>query len=679
MKRFLAAVAALVLASTAADAATYHVRPGGNNSNAGTSYAAAWQTIAKANTAARPGDMIYVYTGSYAHFPAPDSAGSNPTGGGRIRYVGANLGGDPITNASARSAITIATGSMSKPYVVLRGLHFAGGLTMTETADRCSVSSCTFDSDMNIEGADYGAVEGNIFNGSRFKVANAGGRSVSMTISYNTFPSLGRGVHGSTGNIALFGNNQDGPVGQLDSTRFDRNRMDVEMQTDTDDTHPQVWFWTRYNTSAYNYWHINFKSTLNVNGQYALRMRDSCYRNLWNGDTIIGEGQKGKIYLSSDGRSTTAWKNSVFENTVDSCRWILSGCQTSYIEAQQGLHTCTISRSVFAASGHALLAPWSVTGRSSITHNTFAGSADNGVVRFSNEQFPFSGQYADTGLSFTNNIVYAFPPAYGPAPVSNYSGGASGAYNYGLQFDRHQAIDSSGAAGRLQKKLISNNNLYSYFGYAATSNGDRSLVIGARDNDYDNSAPGNNAGWEVATRQDSLSAYGSPLFADSTRSSLFDPTPTALLPLDAGAISYTQYGHMSVTPTSVVFTKGIPDSVDLVYRARLGQGTQTWDWNGEEVDKWAQHGLTYQSHTDGDARSDELLISFDGGDSVFVVHVFYDGSMPGDDTILPGVYGTNLDMLLLGADAETDLTLPLLYNSPREAYYRTVRVPIRIE
>nr|WP_202424333.1 hypothetical protein [Duganella levis] len=60
-----AALVAFALTS-GAQAATYYVAPGGNDSNAGT-LAAPWQSIARAQTAAAPGDTIYFRGGDYVY------------------------------------------------------------------------------------------------------------------------------------------------------------------------------------------------------------------------------------------------------------------------------------------------------------------------------------------------------------------------------------------------------------------------------------------------------------------------------------------------------------------------------------------------------------------------------------------------------------------------------------
>lgn len=60
-----AALAAFAL-TTGAQAATWYVAPGGNDSNAGT-IAAPWQSIAKAQSAAAPGDTIYFRGGDYVY------------------------------------------------------------------------------------------------------------------------------------------------------------------------------------------------------------------------------------------------------------------------------------------------------------------------------------------------------------------------------------------------------------------------------------------------------------------------------------------------------------------------------------------------------------------------------------------------------------------------------------
>src|SRR6185437_15964353 len=61
-----ASVIVLVAAPDAAAAQAYYVAPGGSDSAAGTQ-AAPWATIARAQSAAQPGDTVYFRGGTYAY------------------------------------------------------------------------------------------------------------------------------------------------------------------------------------------------------------------------------------------------------------------------------------------------------------------------------------------------------------------------------------------------------------------------------------------------------------------------------------------------------------------------------------------------------------------------------------------------------------------------------------
>ena len=87
----------------AAHATTYYVKSTGSDAASGTSSAAAWATIGKANSRVAPGDVVIISNGTYAQFPLPAVAG---TAGARISYVG-NL-------ASPSSVVVTPVGSLTR-------------------------------------------------------------------------------------------------------------------------------------------------------------------------------------------------------------------------------------------------------------------------------------------------------------------------------------------------------------------------------------------------------------------------------------------------------------------------------------------------------------------------------------------------------------------------------------
>src|SRR5690606_7666885 len=73
------------LVAGAAGAEEYFVSPGGDNSNAGTSASAPWKTIAKANSALAPGDVVYLRGGKYLDDPIKPARSG--TANARIVYA----------------------------------------------------------------------------------------------------------------------------------------------------------------------------------------------------------------------------------------------------------------------------------------------------------------------------------------------------------------------------------------------------------------------------------------------------------------------------------------------------------------------------------------------------------------------------------------------------------------
>lgn len=510
----------LVTASVAG-AAVYHVAESGSDLSSGASYEEAWGTIGKANAAARPGDVIYVWGSGagYTHFPKPDSAGSNPDGGGYITYIGAGVPGwDPMQNAGARPRI-IGGGVMTTPYTVIKGFDVDGALTLKGTAQRCSVVATTIRGDLLLDGCDYTVVSRCVGLGPRLSVAYAGQDShvVSCTIEDSQFPKLGEGVSGGNHRF-ITGRTQ---TSKCDSLLFARNRLHTVM-TDISDSHPRVHFWTQHSTFRNNH---HFIRTLQAGREfYAMRLRDSTSHNAFIGDTIIMVGPALSIlYWSSEGDSADAWQRTVGNNVVDSCYINLMGSAGSRMLFQQGMYGWTFRHNVMLCHGRPIDAG-DVKQKNLLDHNTFVGGPWLGVVNFDRtETLPGFG---DT-LTFTNNIVYA----------SYYGDTADVVSNYCAMFAHTQAFDSA-AVGR----LVSDHNLFAYYGWRFTP-GDRAH----RWDQGNYSRTGAGSLWYQTTGLDEHSIYGSPLFQDSTLTLIFDPRLRPGSPAigagsggsDIGAVAFT--------------------------------------------------------------------------------------------------------------------------------------------
>lgn len=485
-----------MLFAALAEAATYHVSPTGSDLASGASFGNAWQTISKANAESRPGDVVYVWptpTG-YAHFPRPDSAGSNPTGGGRITFIGAGYFTDPIVSPNERTWIP-GGGTVASPYTTIKGFRIDGACTLKGTAQRCSLSNSTITGDLLLDGCDYTVVSRCEVLGPHLSIAYAGQDShvVACTVEDSNFPNLGVGVSGGNHRF-ITGRTR---ASKCDSLLFQRNRLHTVMN-DIEDAHPRVHFWTQHSTFRHNYHYIATKMA----GRefYAVRLRDSTSSNAFVGDTIIMVGPALSIlYWSSEGDSADAWQRTVGNNTVDSCYINLMGSAGSRMLFQQGMFGWTFRHNVLMCHGRPIDAG-DVKQKNLIDHNTLVGGPWLGVVNF--DRTETEPGFGDT-VTFTNNIVYASYLGDTADVVSNYC----------AFFAHTQAFDSAGVG-----RLVSDHNLFSYYGWRFTP-GDRTHRWDQ--GNYSFTGAGNL--WNQTTAQDAHSLYSSPLFMDSTLSLIFDP------------------------------------------------------------------------------------------------------------------------------------------------------------
>lgn len=497
--------------SSTASAATYHVSPAGSDSASGLTALDAWRTIAKANAEARPGDRVYVWPNpdGYAHFPHPDSAGSNPTGGGRIAFIGASNAGDPLVDLAARAGIVVPQGDLVTSYTSMSGLTVRGSCFVRSPAQRCSVSACTIEGDLALDGCRYSVVSRCVSYGPRLSIAYVGNRGavVGCTVEDCSFPLLGVGVAG--GNHRFITGATE--TAKCDSLRFLRNRLIITI-SDNMDSHPRVHFWTQHSLFAHNYYRIYTKNR--TRETYALRLRDSTLFNAFVCDTIVMTGSAPAIvYFSSDGDSLGKWKKTVGNITMDSCYVNLIGSTGgSRMLFQQGMYGWTLRYNTMICAGRILDAD-DVKQRTIIDHNTFVGGPNLGIVSF--DKSPIAPAFNDT-VTFTNNILYSLVPGIPNDLVTN---------NCPI-YIHSQAFDSAGAG-----LLVSDHNLYAYYGYR-TVPGDRTQ----RWDQGQYSRTGAGGTWSQFFGQDEHSIYGSPLFMDSTISSGFNAYLSANSPaLHAGS------------------------------------------------------------------------------------------------------------------------------------------------
>lgn len=597
---FIAAALLTFAAVRCATAATRYCGPGGNDNNDGSTYALRWATWTKANADLQPGDVCYATPGTHTGTPNPANTGSSPTGNGRITIIGYSLLGDCFTNQTARDQVRFANGAITRPYLTIYAVHVNASLDLQDAGDRDSIGWCTYDGDMYVNG-DYSTVTRCEFRGQRIAIGRyvaLGSVTVSDTMTWNRFPNLGQGVAfsctdpGDGGeSIEQWGLTQaaGGSWARVDSCVYENNWRKITMDPCSMDTHPRIMFYTRYTRQTGNRLDLTLNCT--PKWQYALRIRDSSYRDTLVRDTIIvTAGSPGKCWIgiSTSGRSD--WVNGVFETVVDSCFWNLSAAGGgSYTVFQDHMTNVKLTHNTIVTKGNALRA-WDINGKNTVQFNTLC-STGGYVCDFSSDNSPgFGGAYTDTALIFRYNIVYN---GHSPTRPDPFPGTQTGCVKFfTADFDSGMATTQKHA----QRRLVANNNLYSYYGYA-TRVGDRSV------NGYRNTTvaggPSARAGWcgnqpgdSTATNMDSyenvfgvdsLSVYGSPQFDQGNSDSLltedFNPMISMDSPArgiatgtaDAGAVSYPTTPLMSTSPAYVLFQ---PDlfGTSNVFITNIGDG-----------------------------------------------------------------------------------------------------------
>ena len=106
-----------------AHSAEYFVSPDGNDGNAGTSLAAPWRTIGKANATLKPGDTVYLLGGKYRDDPIRPSRSG--TSGAPIRYV-AYQGEEPVLTSGSKDGLAPAIDLKDRSYIIVDGIHVDG-------------------------------------------------------------------------------------------------------------------------------------------------------------------------------------------------------------------------------------------------------------------------------------------------------------------------------------------------------------------------------------------------------------------------------------------------------------------------------------------------------------------------------------------------------------------------
>ena len=693
MKRLIAVLLGLAL-STPAFATSYYVRVNGSAGNAGTSFGAAW-TLAKANTDTRPGDIVYVYPGTYTTTINPDSAGSNPTGGGYITFIGAGQTTDPLSDQGTRNQIIIPSMTLSKSYVVIKGMRIAS-LTFGKTAARDSVMTVTLGGFLSYKaGTKYNDLSDFVYTGDSFEMGYTGFVNGDALITkgnnlrYGSMPYLGVGLHGTQQSTFVMGNaNCLDYYGLTDSTHFFAVTRNFKTESDLGDSHPQVLYRCRNTTFDYCYTSIDNERTRIAS--YIYRQRDSTVNTHWNVDTLMVSGPGSNVmFLLSSGNNSDCGDRQIAGTVIDSSYWNWAAATgDSPMEGQDNLNGITMTYSTFVTRGRCLYT-YAMRGRSTIDHCTFVGTAgfgedwDGGIIQFyrgGNGTINYPA-WGDTTLTFTNNIVADMgTPVVAPPYIKAGDDLLGYKKNYCIGYAR-AAIDSGGKM-KQQKKLLANNNLYWSRSYISSA-GDRSLatdVNGPGTLLY--SRPGDSTAlnlgkWENRYNTDSTSVYGDPLFRDSSMTATFDPTPASGSAAigagssgsDIGAIAAPLSANFSYSPTAIVFWIGVPDTAVITLN---NTGSQDMSFNfGPNA--WHESATGYPKPCDLAKYGITLDHCVSGGSTLhaggtYTQTLYYDGSTP------PGGGSTTTTLAFA---VSSGLGLPIVYYTPTDPH-EVVLIPIGI-
>jgi len=399
----LPVVLAALLFALPAQAKTLWVSSNGSDSNAGTSQTSPLRTIAKANALVVPGDVVRILPGTYADFPSPSAA---PTGGLRVTYIGTTTSADPMRDTLSRASIVLPSGSLTKSYVTIKGVRFAGNLGCSEAGDRDSLIDVTVDGDFDHQGGDYDIYSRDVFKGSKFNL-NKGtlGSSDGVEIYNCDFRYVGQNETEGDHNWLVW--NADSTVEMFNRRLItveaglpmefggewhfdDRNRISRGNKTII-----------HLNRGAPNMWRWRSDASVDI----------GCFGNRFDCDTILvtgsSSGNESNLLFSSsaDCGNETYLPQCVgaWNCTMDSCLINASAATANdvHLNWQGGMRGWSITNCVFATNGFAILAL--DIHQSRVSNCTIVGAPAAGWKDSYGRTIWKAGD-----MTFTNNIAYSW-------------------------------------------------------------------------------------------------------------------------------------------------------------------------------------------------------------------------------------------------------------------------------
>ena len=512
-KRFLPALACLLLGAGSTAAATYYVTTGGSDSNAGTQ-AAPWRTLAKANGTLVAGDACMIAAGTYTDPIAP---AANGTAGARINYIG---------NVTNPSSVTVGALSITRAYIGVKGVKSGSGLTLFYTSEAAkawydSVAFCVLSSGVTLWGAKNCMVARNAISGPVAFQMNNGYTYVPgvANCAYDT-------LRGNTINIGTILNKGFQVRGFAQHCLVDSNQVTgFFAAANGGDLQGRYFYNSYYNTFRDNSWRFESDGPPTGGDEYTgFALRDSSSYNVFERDSMLCGIQSG---YDIGGRLV----NSGVAEWVGQCtgnRW--TGCvfqTTGFVFSQDILREAVIENCVFASNHNSPL--WLLNGVRNTTIRNCTFYAWNGPALKVDGDIRLGGNQIYSNLFCSDSVAACYSGR--SILFHGYTTGFTEDYNVFYARTSTPGVTASGQS--------------IYWASSACS------------------APGAGTAWASATGNDTHSKYAAPLLAD-TRWATFNPHVLAGSAVigaaqgggDAGAYPFVAGGG-DVTPPAAVTTLAV--------------------------------------------------------------------------------------------------------------------------
>ncbi len=487
-----------------ANATTYYVAPGGSDSNSGTSSAAAWSTIGKANSKVAAGDVVIVADGTYGHYPSPAVSGSVNA---RITYIG--------DLANPANVTVSGNNNLGKSHVTVKGFNLTGGIFVTG-GTRDSVAWCRANSDASrLQRSDDCVMAFCNFVGQRFWMLGSESDTSQIahrdTLSDCSFTLTPTDQGGHTVRLKT-----------LDQCLVRRCRFIIDVGAGAVGASPTKLFTVRNCRFVDSFWDITNRCTSGCDESGWFVLRDFTQNNAFVRDTIQMHGPGETQFFAT---CSGSWPGTTINNNYDSCVFKNDG-PNAYGHAffyQDIAESDTVTNCLFVSSLGGLGFTGRMNGPVVIDHCTIAGQKPWNGAAF----LDIRPEYVSGTLQFTNNIVYSWP-----SQTHQISSTALKGNQYGLpgHLDAHHNL------------------------YFAPQRADSCIWAGQF------TRPGSGSYWCANVNADcSGSVYGDPLFADASTVMDFDGRLRTGSPALHAALDGSDLGAFGIAAADAIAPAGVSD------------------------------------------------------------------------------------------------------------------------